>query len=323
MTMLALPSPYDISDGRFDDWIAQVKLDGVRMSIVSDTTGDVKFYTRNGIDVTDKCMMIKRYFQVSARIPPDSIFDAEFGYVEDSYPLNYAPGKYTIYPKINFEKTVGWINEKPTVAVSLKKMDGLSVHIFDTPRYLGVDTSKYPLVARIELLNYLDQADLSHPKHVAVALNSVEGIYREALLDNVYRVGGEGIILKNPHSHYISGRKANTWYKFKKTHTYDVVVTGSVPGRGKYSGVIGALEYSAMDSTGHLVYVGKCSGMTDTQRVAFTDELPKIIEIECNGLVGASTSPGGVEYSTPRHARFIRERTDKRAFECPLTQFTK
>jgi len=86
-------------------------------------------------------------------------------------------------------------------------------------------------------------------------------------------------------------------YKVKPRENHDVIVTGFTEGKGKYSGLVGALETN----------MGKVSGMTDQQRADFTKELPEVIEVECMGL----TKNGKF-----RHPRFIRVRFDKPASEC-------
>jgi len=86
-------------------------------------------------------------------------------------------------------------------------------------------------------------------------------------------------------------------FKVKPKENYDVPVTGSTEGKGKYEGLIGAL----------VTPLGKVSGMTDEQRRAFTKKLPEIIEVSCMGL----TSGGKF-----RHPYFVRERFDKPIEEC-------
>jgi hypothetical protein len=101
--------------------------------------------------------------------------------------------------------------------------------------------------------------------------------------------GDEGLVL-------YQGEKA---LKVKPKETYDVPVTGSTKGKGKYEGLIGAL----------ITPRGKVSGMTDAQRKQFSEKLPEVIEAECMGL----TKNGKF-----RHPRFVRERFDKAVEDCNL-----
>jgi ATP-dependent DNA ligase len=119
------------------------------------------------------------------------------------------------------------------------------------------------------------------------------------------------MMFKNPLSLYHAGkRRANTWYKLKKFHTIDVQITGSTPGQGKYSNVVGTVTFVDPESG----RTGKCSGMSDLEREDFSDMLNpgvldphwvgKWMEIRHFGLVGR-------EEEGYRHPQFIRLRPDK------------
>ena len=84
-------------------------------------------------------------------------------------------------------------------------------------------------------------------------------------------------------------------YKVKPEETFDVVVTGVIPGAGKHLGRMGALTTEMGD-------VG--TGFTDIEREQFTEEfiVNQTIEVSCMML-----TPDGKF----RHARFCRLREDK------------
>jgi ATP-dependent DNA ligase len=132
--------------------------------------------------------------------------------------------------------------------------------------------------------------------------------YYEALVQD----GGEGVMLKNPNSDYIHGkRRANTWYKIKKFDSVDCFVVGADPGQGKYEGQIGALIVQTTDGLEL-----RCSGMTDLQRMDMTRHLDEmivakdVIEVKYFGLTAG----------TPRHPQFLRYRPDKRWDQCQWIQ---
>lgn len=120
------------------------------------------------------------------------------------------------------------------------------------------------------------------PRLPIATANNPTAAYIKASLEEALSRGDEGLVL-------YQGRKA---IKVKPTENYDVPVTGATEGKGKYTGLIGAL----------ITPRGKVSGMTDEQRIAFTKQLPEVIEVECMGL----TKNGKF-----RHPRFVRERFDK------------
>jgi DNA ligase-1 len=107
----------------------------------------------------------------------------------------------------------------------------------------------------------------------------------DKLLESAVSRGDEGLVL----------RQGNKWLKVKKVETYDIAVTGIVEGKGKYVGMLGAIETEKGN-------VG--TGLTDDQRVTmFTNDLiGTTIEVECMEL----TKDGMF-----RHPRFVRMRFDK------------
>lgn len=140
------------------------------------------------------------------------------------------------------------------------------------------------------------------------------GDWDAAFLDMTMRAMNlkvEGFILKK----YCWG----PFYKFKSAETYDLIVTGSTDANygvtGKYFGQIGALLCSAYVD-GKLVEVCKCSGMTDAQRLQFTQKLPlgEVVEVKAQCVAGKGRL---------RHPRFIRMRPDKNPSECKASWLEK
>lgn len=104
-------------------------------------------------------------------------------------------------------------------------------------------------------------------------------------LSSVLTTGAEGLVL----------RQQNNWLKVKPFETYDIEVTGVIPGKGKYEGKLGAF-ITNMGNVG--------TGLTDNQRQFFQENTPigSVIEVECMSL-----TPSGKF----RHPRFKRQRVDK------------
>lgn len=105
----------------------------------------------------------------------------------------------------------------------------------------------------------------------------------QILFEYAIKQGHEGLVLISPDG---------IRYKVKPKETIDVAVIGTVPGRGKHFGRMGAL----------LTTNGKVgTGFTDAERT-LPWEPGEIIEVECMGL----TPKGKL-----RHPRFKRRRIDK------------
>lgn len=123
--------------------------------------------------------------------------------------------------------------------------------------------------------------------------------------------GGEGIILKNQDAPYGSG-----WVKVKRFHYLDVVVTGFTDAKegktGKYKGLIGAVKVSVFNKDRKLVEVGQVSGMTDEERVYFSNNRQKFTDTKPVIEIKAQ------EFSKDRlrHPRFSRWRHDLNKTAC-------
>ena len=105
--------------------------------------------------------------------------------------------------------------------------------------------------------------------------------------------GGEGLMLQHALAPYRAGR-SETLLKLKLAHDAEARVVGYKPGKGKYSGMVGALLVE--DERGRRFALG--SGLRDADR-ADPPPLGSTVTFRYNGL----TSKG-----TPRFARFLRVR---------------
>lgn len=79
--------------------------------------------------------------------------------------------------------------------------------------------------------------------------------------DNITSRGGEGVMIKNPHSMYV-GRRTKDLLKLKTFYDTEVKIIGHKSGEGKYVGMLGA--YECVMVNGKNITVG--SGMNDANR---------------------------------------------------------
>lgn len=112
-------------------------------------------------------------------------------------------------------------------------------------------------------------------------------------LDQIIAAGGEGLMLHRDASMY-NAERSNDLLKLKPYSDAEAQVIGYVPGKGKYEGMLGALEVK--DATGQTFRIG--TGFSDEQRI----EPPQIgawITYRYRGLTN-----NGI----PRFASFVRVR---------------
>ena len=88
------------------------------------------------------------------------------------------------------------------------------------------------------------------------------------------QAGAEGLMLKDPASLYLPGRRGGSWIKLKKAlATLDVVVVGAELGHGKRSHVLSDYTFAVRDeATDELKTIGKAySGLTDAEIEELTE----------------------------------------------------
>jgi DNA ligase 1 len=104
-----------------------------------------------------------------------------------------------------------------------------------------------------------------------ISADSVETL--EASFDAARGRRNEGLMVKDPDSHYTPGRRGLGWLKMKKAYaTLDCVVVGVEVGHGKRHGVLSDYTFAVRDETsGGLVTIGKAySGLTDAEIARMT-----------------------------------------------------
>lgn len=117
----------------------------------------------------------------------------------------------------------------------------------------------------------------------------------EIRLQQMVEAGAEGLMLHRGQALYRAGR-SDDLVKYKLYQDAEARVMGHAPGKGKYTGMLGALIVRMPD--GRQFRLG--SGLTDAQR-ADPPPVGSLVTYRYNGL----TSKG-----LPRFARFQRIRTD-------------
>jgi DNA ligase-1 len=173
-----------------------------------------------------------------------------------------------------------------------------------------------------------DQVPLSaivrSPVHPA---SSVEDLDR--LFDEAQARGNEGLMVKDPASPYLPGRRGKYWLKIKRElATLDVVVTAVEYGHGKRAKVLSDYTF-AVRSGDELLNIGKAySGLTDAEIAELTPLFkdntisdqghrllvePKVVlEVAFNNMMESDRHESGLALRFPR---ILRIRTDKSADE--------
>ena len=130
----------------------------------------------------------------------------------------------------------------------------LKLHVFDVPEAKG------NLYERLAVLQrWLD--DHPQARIVCIPQQPVEDFAQvQTFLRQVEAGGGEGVMLRDPNAAYRGGR-SDQLLKLKRLHDAECTVTAHHPGKGKYTGRLGA--FSCRNEYGEF-RIG--SGLSDAER---------------------------------------------------------
>ncbi|MFA4868431.1 MAG: DNA ligase D [Pedobacter sp.] len=234
----------------FDDpnWIYEHKLDGYRALAFSTDKGEVKLISRNGIDFSNKYPSI---IKVLKKLEMDAVIDGEL-IVENNQ------------GKSSFQLLQHYDHTKDGVPLKFWVFDLLSLN--------GHDLREMELIKRKELLNTVI-SKLANP----LVLYSKHVTERGKLLfEQVRKEGGEGIIAKNGESHYFSGKRSESWLKFKLEQSQEAIIIGySRPEGGRQ--YFGSLALGIYDES-TLVYIGNCgTGFNEKSLKSIYHQLQSLI----------------------------------------------
>ena len=301
-----------------DGWVFELKLDGYRL-IASKSKGEALLLTRNGNDYTAVFPEIARAIKA---LPIDEfIIDGEVVVLDGE-------GK----PSFARLQRRGMLRSDIDVRRAAVELPA-TFYAFDLLAVDDLDLRALPLVKRKELLGQ------AIPKLGPVRL--LDHIEREgeAFLEQVGKMGLEGIIAKKADAPYRAGRY-NQWLKIKAERTGDFVIVGFTKPKGS-RGYLGALQLGDYVN-GELVYAGRVgTGFNDKLLREFGELLTPIVRPDppCRGpVIDGLTTDAIPEIKTTtwvqpvnvcevrfrewtpdgllRHATYLRSRPDKPPQDC-------
>ena len=308
--------------GNWHNYVAELKIDGWR-AIVAKSGSEVAIYSRTGKDRAGHLPHLVDAFQ---KFLPDGIYDGEVVFMAPEHG-QVIEGQFI--PEMSFNKTARIMGSSE--AVSLRKQQTFagqgSIYfvMFDILEDDGVGYSGVSLLTRSRIVKEMAERVpyvIANP-----SWDHIYGIDYLTVFDSVVANRLEGLVLKNVYGLYVPGKRpSNNQYKIKAEKFFDVVVCGyTMAKEGKFEGLIGALKFGVYDEQFNFVEIGQTSGMTDDERMwwtqlryqKFEDTKQFVIEIKSNAL----TDKNATGYGTPRHPQYIRLRDDKNPQDCLIDQF--
>lgn len=255
----------EVPDGK--DWLFEMKFDGYR-ALTAASGEDVRIYTRNGHDWTDRFSSVVR--AVAALELDGVLLDGEIVAIDSEGRASFGD-----------------------LQASLKSGGrNLSYFVFDLLTENGKDLRKLPLTERKQRLKaLLGEAGRSGPVFYT---DHIEEAGR-AMLDQLCQSGFEGVIAKRASAPYPVGR-GRSWLKIKCDREQEFVILGWAPSttsRPFSSILLGVHE------NGKLRYAGKAGS-------GFTDESLAALSKRFKALARDKPAIAGIPRAIARNARWVK-----------------
>jgi DNA ligase-1 len=236
------------------------KFDGSRVQIHWGD-GELKIYSRRLENVTKALPEIAE--EIKKNVKEGVILDGEVIAVKDGRPMP-------------FQHVLRRFRRKHGVSRMVEKIP-LQFYAFDI-LYCDEEIVDKPLAERRRIL----ESVISESERIKIA-NQVRTRNKEdieKIFNDAINAGHEGVMLKNPNSPYVPGKRGKHWLKLKYVmETLDLVVVGGEWGEGKRSHLISSYELACTDeTTGNLLRVGRvATGFTDEDLEELTELFKQII----------------------------------------------
>ena len=286
-------------------WMHEIKFDGYR-ALIAAKGGEVRVYTRNGKDWTDKFAPLVT--AIAALDLPSCLIDGEIIATDEKGNPDFS--------------TLQAVLKRGHGAQ--KQGDRLELHAFDLIELAGEDLSPLPNIERKERLEAL-LAHAAPPVHLAEhVIGAGEKLYR-AMCD----AGQEGIISKTIDGAY-SGKRSKGWVKVKCTRRQEFVIIGwkKSSAKGRPFASLLLAQHEGKD----LVYKGNVGTGFDSDTLDTLAGKMRALERKTPPAETDKASARGVTWITPklvaeiafteftaegsvRHASFLGLRGDKPAAE--------
>jgi DNA ligase-1 len=254
--------------------ICEFKYDGIRVQMHK-SGQQIRLFSRKLSDITNafpdlaNAALNVKLSSSTLLSDIDFILDGEVMAFQNGKPLHFQELQKRLHKK-NLTEQI--ITETPLVYV-----------VFDIMYLNGEGLIKKSIKERKEILSSISfKGPIINSTYKLV--NSEEEII--AMFEKSRNIGHEGLVLKDPDSHYHPGKRGRYWVKLKKElDTIDVVIVIAEYAHGKRAGILSDYTFAVRDddnnnnnSVSKLRTIGKAySGLTDDEILEMTKRLKPIM----------------------------------------------
>ena len=291
------------------DWLVEYKWDGIRGQFIK-RDGEVFIWSRGEELVTEQFPEIR-----------DELLTWKGNFVIDGEILAFKEDKV-----LNFNELQKRLNRKNLSKKMLEEVP-IVVFTYDLLEFEGEDFREKTLQERRFKLSELLEENSSEKITISEKIIFNEWNQLPQIRENARDNNSEGLMLKNQHSPYHTGRKKGDWWKWKiDPLTIDAVLIYAQKGSGRRSGYYTDYTF-AVKKEEKLVTIAKAySGLTDKEIQEVSKFISKnvlekfgpvrtvkpelVFELAFEGIGFSSRHKSGVALRFPR---ILRWRKDKKA----------
>jgi DNA ligase 1 len=251
--------------------ICEFKYDGIRAQMHK--FGDqIRLFSRKLSEITDAFPELANA-AVNVKLLSSTLF-SDIDFILDGEVIAFQNGK-----PLHFQELQKRLHKKDLTTQIMMETPLLYV-VFDIMYFNRESLIKKSIRERKEILSNIS---FKEPiiNSIYKLVNSEQEII--AMFEKSRDIGHEGLVLKDPGSHYHPGKRGRYWVKLKKElDTIDAVIVIAEYGHGKRAGVLSDYTFAVKDddsnSVSKLRTIGKAySGLTDDEILETTKKLKSMI----------------------------------------------
>ncbi|WP_151773957.1 ATP-dependent DNA ligase [Streptomyces abyssomicinicus] len=276
-----------------DRWAYETKQDGQRAVVYTEGDGTLTVRARSGEDIT------AAYPELAPLGPAlggsAAVLDGEILVLDDRGRADFQ----------GLQSRMG-LARSPALAARRAATAPAHLVLFDVMHLDGRSLLRLPYAHRRRELEALDLAGPYWSTPAAVVGHG------EQALALTREHGLEGLVCKRLDSRYEPGVRSRAWIKIRHMTGVDVVVGGWLPGRGRLTGLPGAVLMGQRDEEGLLRYVGSVgTGWSEGERA----DLARLLAAAATGVCPFTPAPKapGAHWVVPRLVGEVRHSTRTRA----------
>ena len=295
------------------DWSAERKWDGIRGQFIL-RGGEHYLWSRGEDLMTDR---FPEFAQLRDYLPDGTVIDGEVLAFANESPLSFNAlqkriGRKTVPKKL--------LTEAPVVLMA-----------YDLLEDDGNDIRDLPFAERRARLVRLvaDTPDAAPLRlSASVAFDDWDALAKER--DRSRELNAEGLMLKNKHSPYLSGRKRGDWWKWKVDPlTIDAVMIYAQAGHGRRANLFTDYTFAVWNGNELTPFTKAYSGLTDKEFRQITAWVRKntlqkfgpvrqvppehVFEIAFEGIQASPRHKSGVALRFPRMLRWRQDKPTSQA----------